>query len=57
MINVEQEDSKLTNDVTRLRAHIALAPIQRTAAYKQQLAERMTQAMSQLPPGSGRRLL
>ena len=42
MVNVEQEDGKLTNDVTRLRAHIALAPIQQTAAYKQQLAERMT---------------
>ncbi|MFB2890999.1 portal protein [Aeromonas veronii] len=50
VINVEQEGGKLTNDVTRLRAHIALAPIQQTAAYKQQLAERMTQAMSQLPP-------
>ncbi|HDO1312959.1 portal protein [Aeromonas veronii] len=50
VINVEQEGGKLTNDVTRLRAHIALAPIQQTAAYKQQLAERMTQAMAQLPP-------
>ncbi|MFM5393159.1 portal protein [Aeromonas veronii] len=50
LINVEQEGGKLTNDVTRLRAHIALAPIQQTAAYKQQLAERMTQAMAQLPP-------
>lgn len=50
VINVEQEGGKLTNDVSRLRAHIALAPIQQTAAYKQQLAERMTQAMSQLPP-------
>lgn len=50
VVNVEQEDGKLTNDVTRLRAHIALAPIQQTAAYKQQLAERMTQAMAQLPP-------
>ncbi|WP_323063539.1 portal protein [Aeromonas jandaei] len=50
VINVEQEGGKLTNDVTRLRAHIAMAPIQQTAAYKQQLAERMTQAMSKLPP-------
>ncbi|WP_459166690.1 portal protein [Aeromonas jandaei] len=50
VLNVEAEDGKLTNDVTRLRAHIALAPIQQTAAYKQQLAERMTQAMAQLPP-------
>ena len=50
VLNVEAEDGQLTNDVTRLRAHIALAPIQQTAAYKQQLAERMTQAMAQLPP-------
>ncbi|MBM7455179.1 hypothetical protein HNR62_001039 [Oceanisphaera litoralis] len=40
----------INNDVTRLRAHIALAPIQHSAVYKQQLAERMTQAVSQLPP-------
>lgn len=50
MINVQDESGQLSNDVTRLRAHIALAPIQQTAAYKQQLAERLTQAMAQLPP-------
>ncbi len=38
------------NDITRLRAHIALAPIQQTAAYKSQLAERMMQTTAQLPP-------
>ena len=47
---VQGEDGKLSNDVTRMRAHIALAPIQQTAAYKQQLAERLTNAMAQLPP-------
>ncbi|WP_421185585.1 portal protein [Aeromonas enteropelogenes] len=50
MLNVQGEDGRLTNDVSRLQAHIALAPIQHTAVYKAQLAERMTQAMSQLPP-------
>lgn len=40
----------LTNDVSRLRAHIALAPIQQTPAYKQQLAERMMEVMIRLPP-------
>lgn len=50
MINVQDESGQLSNDVTRLRAHIALAPIQQTSAYKQQLAERLTQAMAQLPP-------
>lgn len=50
VINAEQEGGQISNDITRLRAHIAMAPIQQTAAYKQQLAERMTQAMSQLPP-------
>lgn len=49
MLNVP-EGEMLTNDVTRLRAHIALAPIQQTPAYKQQLAERMMEAMTRLPP-------
>jgi len=49
MLNVP-EGEMLTNDVTRLRAHIALAPIQQTPAYKQQLAERVMEAMTRLPP-------
>ncbi|UKA08696.1 portal protein [Photobacterium damselae subsp. damselae] len=49
VINEETEQG-LNNDVTRLRAHIALAPIQQTTAYKSQLAERMMQITSQLPP-------
>ncbi|UKA08864.1 portal protein [Photobacterium damselae subsp. damselae] len=51
VINEEQYgDEMLSNDVTRMRAHIALAPVQQTAAYKSQLAERMTHLMAQLPP-------
>ncbi|GAA4493490.1 portal protein [Pseudaeromonas paramecii] len=50
VLNVATEDGTISNDVTRLRAHIALAPIQQTSAYKQQLAERMVNAMSRLPP-------
>jgi hypothetical protein len=46
----EETESGLTNDVTRLRAHIALAPIQQTTAYKSQLADRMMQLTAQLPP-------
>ncbi|MGY3892832.1 portal protein [Aeromonas enterica] len=49
MLNVPDGEA-LTNDVTRLRAHIALAPIQQTPAYKQQLAERMMEVMARLPP-------
>ncbi|MDA1378681.1 portal protein [Plesiomonas shigelloides] len=49
-INIEQEGGKLSNDISRLRAHVALAPIQHTPIYKQQLAERLEQAMSKLPP-------
>lgn len=49
MIN-EETDQGLNNDVSRLRAHIALAPIQQTSAYKAQLAERMMQMTGQLPP-------
>ncbi|WP_409311402.1 portal protein [Pectobacterium sp. B1J-3] len=46
----EESDGGMTNDVSRLRAHIALAPIQQTPAYKSQLAERMSQVITGLPP-------
>ncbi|MBI0552604.1 portal protein [Pectobacterium parmentieri] len=50
-INEESEvDGGMTNDISRLRAHIALAPIQQTPAYKSQLAERMSQVITGLPP-------
>lgn len=46
----EKRPEGLNNDLTKLRTHIALAPIQQTAAYKAQLAERMMQVTAQLPP-------
>ncbi|MEE3649464.1 MULTISPECIES: portal protein [unclassified Brenneria] len=46
----EETESGMTNDISRLRAHIALAPIQQTPAYKSQLAERMSQVITGLPP-------
>lgn len=49
-VNAQDESGQMTNDVSRLRAHIALAPIQQTPAYKSQLAERMSQVISGLPP-------
>lgn len=49
-INVTQEDGSLSNDITRLSAHIALAPIQTTSIYKQQLVERLTAVTGQMPP-------
>lgn len=50
MLNAEEEQGPMNNDVSRLRAHIALAPIQQTPAYKSQLAERMSQVITGLPP-------
>ena len=50
VVNEVSEDGLINNDLTRLRAHIALAPIQQTAAYKSQLAERMMMITAQLPP-------
>nr|WHQ15863.1 portal protein [Edwardsiella anguillarum] len=48
-INVEGRDG-MGNDIARLRAHIALAPIQQTPAYRSQLAERLGQVVAGLPP-------
>ncbi|MGR2871547.1 portal protein [Vibrio vulnificus] len=50
VVNEVSGDGLINNDLTRLRAHIALAPIQQTAAYKSQLAERMMMITAQLPP-------
>lgn len=50
VLNQKGDNDFINNDVSRLRAHIALAPTQQSPAYKQQLAERMTQAVAQLPP-------
>lgn len=40
----------MDNDVSRLRAHIALAPIQQTPTSKSQLAERLSAVIVGLPP-------
>lgn len=48
IVNQETEEG-LTNDIAKLRTHIALAPVQQTAAYKQQLADRMMQITAQMP--------
>lgn len=44
------EEGRMNNDVSRLRAHIALAPIQQTPAYKSQLAQRLSEVIVGLPP-------
>ncbi|WP_407330562.1 portal protein [Enterovibrio sp. 27052020O] len=46
----EETEQGLNNDITRLRAHIALAPIQQTTAYKAQLADRMMLITANMPP-------
>lgn len=41
---------KLNNNVTRIRANVALAPIQQTATFKAQMAQQLTQIIGTLPP-------
>lgn len=41
---------KLNNNVTRLKASVALAPIQQTATFKAQMAQQLTQIIGTLPP-------
>lgn len=48
-LNIDDGSGKLTNDITRLRARISLAPIQQTPAYKQQLAERLGTVVGMMP--------
>lgn len=50
VINAKQEDGSLSNDITQLSAHIALAPVQTTSIYRQQLVDRLTAVTGQLPP-------
>lgn len=46
----EETPEGLSNDISWLRSHVALAPIQQTTAYKAQLADRMMKLTAQLPP-------
>lgn len=50
VLNAAEEAGRMNNDVSRLRAHIALAPIQQTPAYKSQLAQRLSEVITGLPP-------
>ncbi|ARZ00531.1 portal protein [Yersinia ruckeri] len=50
VLNAAAETGRMNNDVSRLRAHIALAPIQQTPAYKSQLAQRLSEVIVGLPP-------
>lgn len=50
VLNAAEEAGRMNNDVSRLRAHIALAPIQQTPAYKSQLAQRLSEVIVVLPP-------
>ncbi|HHH0002884.1 TPA: portal protein [Yersinia enterocolitica] len=49
VLNAAEEAGRMNNDVSRLRAHIALAPIQQTPAYKSQLAQRLSEVIVGLP--------
>lgn len=45
-----QGTDKLNNNVARLKATVALAPIQQTATFKSQMAQQLTQIIGTLPP-------
>ncbi|MGL4486148.1 MAG: portal protein [Yersinia sp. (in: enterobacteria)] len=49
MLN-ETGTGQMNNDVSRLRAHIALSPIQQTPAYKSMLAQQLSEVIVGLPP-------
>ncbi len=50
VLNAAEDAGRMNNDVSRLRAHIALAPIQQTPAYKSQLAQLLSEVIVGLPP-------
>ncbi|ANP19087.1 portal protein [Escherichia coli] len=50
VLNAEGDNGELTNDISRLNTHIALAPVQQTPAFKSQLAQRMSEVIQGLPP-------
>ncbi|MEZ9681919.1 portal protein [Vibrio splendidus] len=49
-LNVSNDDGSVDNDVKRWKGHIAQAPIQQTASYRAQMAQQLSQMVSQLPP-------
>lgn len=51
LINAEVSgEPRLTNDMTKLRSHVALAPIQSTPTFRAQMAQQLTQVTQNLPP-------
>lgn len=50
VLNAEGDNGELTNDISELRTHIALAPVQQTPAFRAQLAQRMSEVIQGLPP-------
>lgn len=50
VLNAEGDNGELTNDISRLNTHIALAPVQQTPAFKAQLSQRMSEVIQGLPP-------
>lgn len=50
VLNAEGDNGELTNVISRLNTHIALAPVQQTPAFKAQLAQRMSEVIQGLPP-------
>lgn len=50
VLNAEGDNGELTNDISRLNTHIALAPVQQTPAFKAQLAQRMSEVIQGLSP-------
>ena len=50
VLNAEGDNGELTNDISRLNTHIALAPVLQTPAFKAQLAQRMSEVIQGLPP-------
>ncbi|HBC1012611.1 TPA: portal protein [Escherichia coli] len=50
IINAEGDNGELTNDISLINTHIALAPVQQTPAFRAQLAQRMSDVIQGLPP-------
>lgn len=51
VINAEvQGQPQLTNDLMKLRSHVALAPIQQTPTFRAQMAQQLTMVTQNLPP-------
>lgn len=50
VINQRNDDGSLSNDISRIRTHVALAPVQQTSAWKAQMASQLSGVIQTLPP-------